>query len=47
MASTVTYLIPIVAVGWGYYMNESLSPLQILFAGVILLGVYLGNKPQK
>lgn len=47
MASTVTYLIPIVAVGWGYYMNESLSPLQIVFAGVILLGVYLGNKPQK
>ncbi len=47
MASTVTYLIPIVAVGWGYYMNESLSPLQILFAGVILLGVYLGNRPQK
>lgn len=47
MASTVTYLIPIVAVGWGYYMNESLSPLQIVFAGVILLGVYLGNRPQK
>lgn len=47
MASTVTYLIPIVAVGWGYYMHESLSFWQIVFAGVILLGVYLGNRPQK
>jgi len=47
MASTVTYLIPIVAVGWGYYMNESLSFWQIAFAGVILLGVYLGNRTQR
>lgn len=47
MASTVTYLIPIVAVGWGYYMHESLSFWQIVFAGVILLGVYLGNRAQR
>lgn len=43
-ASSVTYLIPIVAVFWGILDGEKLSLIQ-LFAGVIiLLGVYLVNK---
>lgn len=43
-ASSVTYLIPIVAVFWGYLDNEKLSFLQIFAAGIILYGVYLVNK---
>ena len=43
-ASSVTYLIPIVAVFWGVLDGEKLSLIQ-LFAGVIILfGVYLVNK---
>ncbi len=47
MASTVTYLIPIVAVSWGLFLGESLSLGQMGFAGIILLGVYLGNQGKK
>lgn len=43
-ASSVTYLIPIVAIFWGLLDGEKLSLIQ-LFAGIIiLLGVYLVNK---
>lgn len=43
-ASSVTYLIPIVAVFWGVLDGEQLSRIQ-LFAGIIILfGVYLVNK---
>lgn len=43
-SSSVTYLIPIVAVIWGFLDGEKLSFVQ-LFAGlIILLGVYLVNK---
>ncbi len=43
-ASSVTYLIPIVAVMWGLLDGEHLSLIQ-LFAGFIILGgVYLSNK---
>jgi drug/metabolite transporter (DMT)-like permease len=43
-SSSVTYLIPIVAIGWGLLDGEKLSLVQ-LFAGIIiLLGVYLVNK---
>ena len=43
-ASSVTYLIPIVAVFWGVLDGEKLDIIQ-LFAGVIILfGVYLVNK---
>lgn len=43
-ASSVTYLIPIVAVFWGILDGEQLHIIQ-LFAGIIiLLGVYLANK---
>jgi len=43
-ASSVTYLIPIVAIGWGVLDGEVLSGGQIMFALVILSGVYLVNK---
>ena len=43
-ASSVTYLIPVVAVFWGVLDEEKLSLLQ-LFAGVIIMcGVYLVNR---
>jgi drug/metabolite transporter (DMT)-like permease len=43
-ASSVTYLIPIVAVFWGVVDGEKLSLIQ-LFAGIIILiGVFLLNK---
>ena len=43
-ASSVTYLIPIVAFLWGMLDNEMLAPLQFLGALIILIGVYLANK---
>lgn len=45
-ASSVTYLIPIVAIAWGVLDGEQLSGGQILFALVILSGVYLVNKKE-
>lgn len=43
-ASSVTYLMPLVAIFWGFLDSEKLSFLQ-LFAGlIIMLGVYLVNK---
>jgi drug/metabolite transporter (DMT)-like permease len=46
-ASSVTYTMPIVAVGWGLVDGESFSFLQAIAAGVILVGVYLSNKKIK
>lgn len=43
-SSSVTYLIPIVAVMWGVWDGERLSLIQFLAGGIILLGVYLVNK---
>ncbi|MGB1043103.1 MAG: DMT family transporter [Tenacibaculum sp.] len=43
-ASSVTYLIPIVAVIWGIVDGEKLSVVQLLAGGVILFGVWLVNK---
>jgi drug/metabolite transporter (DMT)-like permease len=43
-SSSVTYLIPLVAVGWGVWDGEHLSWLQALAAVVIFIGVYLVNK---
>lgn len=43
-ASSVTYLIPIVAVFWGILDGEKLGVIQLLAALLILLGVYLLNK---
>ena len=43
-ASSVTYLIPIVAVFWGILDGEELSLIQLLAGFIILLGVYLLNR---
>jgi drug/metabolite transporter (DMT)-like permease len=43
-ASSVTYLIPIVAFFWGLLDHEMLTPFQFLGAFIILVGVYLANK---
>ena len=42
-SSSVTYLIPIVAVFWGIFDGERLSVIQVIAGGIILLGVYLVN----
>jgi drug/metabolite transporter (DMT)-like permease len=43
-ASSVTYVIPIVAFGWGLLDGEMLTPFQFLGAFVILTGVYMASK---
>lgn len=43
-SSSVTYLIPIVAIFWGVLDGESLSFIQLLAGGIILFGVYLASK---
>lgn len=43
-ASSVTYLIPIVACFWGLFDSEVLTHFQLLGALIILVGVYLANK---
>jgi drug/metabolite transporter (DMT)-like permease len=43
-ASSVTYLMPIVAIFWGVLDGERLSLLQIVASVVILFGVYLAHK---
>jgi drug/metabolite transporter (DMT)-like permease len=43
-AASCTYLIPIVAVGWGVADGEMITPIQLLSAGIIILGVWLINK---
>ena len=42
-SSSVTYLIPIVAIIWGVFDGETLSFIQVLGAVIILFGVYLVN----
>lgn len=43
-SSSVTYLIPIVAITWGIFDNEKITFLQIISGFIIMLGVYLVNK---
>lgn len=43
-ATSVTYLIPIVAFFWGLLDNESLTPMQFFGALIILVGVFTANK---
>lgn len=42
-ASSVTYLIPIVAIFWGLLDNESLYPLHLFGMSLILIGIYIVN----
>ena len=43
-AASVTYLIPIFAIMWGFFDDENITALQLISIGVILTGVYLVNK---
>ena len=43
-SSSVTYIIPIVAIFWGMLDGEKLSLIQLLGGVIILLGVYFVNK---
>ena len=44
VASSVTYMIPIVALGWGFVDGEAIYLSQIFFMFVLLAGIYLVNK---
>ena len=46
-ASSVAYVMPIIAVGWGLIDGEKFSIYQALATIVILIGVYLANKKTK
>lgn len=46
-ASLVTYGIPFVAILWGIYYGEKVGLLQVIALFIILLGVYLANRPEK
>jgi drug/metabolite transporter (DMT)-like permease len=46
-ASSVTYLIPVVSVGWGLLDGERLTAQQFGGMAVILVGVYLVNRPAR
>ena len=43
-STSVTYLIPIVAVFWGLLDGENLTFIQLIGGALILLGVYLTNR---
>ena len=43
-ASTVTYLIPIVAVIWGFIDGENIGIFEVLSVFIIITGIYLVNK---
>ncbi len=43
-ASSVTYLMPLVAVLWGVLDGEKISFMQLIGATIILFGVYLANR---
>lgn len=45
--SSVTYTIPVVAVGWGILDDEVFSFWQIISAFVILIGVFIVNRSKK
>lgn len=43
-SSSVTYLIPIVAITWGVLDGEKITLFQIISGAIIMFGVYLVNK---
>lgn len=43
-ASSVTYLMPVVALGWGLLDGEEFGMLQVFASVIILLGVFLAHK---
>ncbi len=43
-ASLITYIIPVFAIFWGLFDGEKISFPQILFMGIIFLGVWMVNR---
>ncbi len=43
-ASSVTYIIPIFAILWGFFDGETILVSQLAFIGIILMGVYMVNR---
>ena len=43
-ASSVTYLVPVVAILWGLFDGESIYPLHLAGLALIFTGIYLSNK---
>tara|TARA_R110001632_G_scaffold19898_16_gene59914 strand:+ start:6061 stop:6933 length:873 start_codon:yes stop_codon:yes gene_type:complete len=43
-STSVAYLIPIVAIIWGFVDGEKVSYLQLIAGAIILLGIYIVNK---
>ena len=43
-ATSVTYLIPVVAFGWGLLDNGALTPIQFFGAFIILIGIYVSAR---
>ncbi len=46
-ASLVTYGIPFIALFWGFMYGESITFIEMISLGIILLGVYLANRTEK
>lgn len=46
-ASLVTYGIPFIALFWGFIDGEKITWIEFICLGIILLGVYLANRPEK
>jgi len=46
-ASSVTYIIPVFAIFWGFLDGERIGIMQLLFIGIILIGVYIVNKDNR
>ena len=46
-STSVTYLIPVIALFWGFLDGEQFNLLQLAAGGVILLGVYISNRKKK
>ena len=46
-ASSVTYLMPIVAIGWGLLDGEAITAGQLVMIAVVLSGVYLVNLAER
>jgi len=42
-ASSVTYLIPLVALAWGVFDGEEISLQQVMYMAIILVGIFLIN----
>ncbi|MAY84588.1 MAG: hypothetical protein CMP59_10690 [Flavobacteriales bacterium] len=43
-ASSVTYMIPVFAIFWGFVDGEEIFLMQLLFIGIILSGIYIVNR---